>query len=361
MEKYGQGGSVDGLLVEVKLKTDVWGISDPYTLVSIMSETSIDNFYESGVADNTFIIAGSSVKGDAIIPVITIRGDLGGSGTSVDEIFLHKREFPVSESDHFDWREVEDDLPGFTPAGDGDASGGYYGAYTGSSWLSSNDMDFTFLGDAFDYSFVGKMTPIAMMRTGGSGDGYKVVLKVDDTNTGDVLQSTEAVRVDDNLVIRAFAFSSIDWPPFQIPDRIGHGSNYDVDEFTDSNINLFLQADDETDIIHVDFVWFPNIGGRNYLVRLAEGRGFYSNSNTYVTIDATSGMAYTHWKTSDAVASIFEIHGQSLRDLRINRGVDSQFRMLFSTTAQSLEYDAGVKALVRVQGIYATIFPFSEA
>ena len=338
---YNMDEQIDGALIDCEVETFAWGTSDPYDTVAIMSEETVDNNYD-GSNDNTFTVASTAVKGDAIVPIFTIKGGNVGGVTDVGSVILHKRKIAAGGgADHLDWREGETHLSGWSTTVDSANSNGNYAYYIGDD---SGDT-FGWASDTPDRYMLGKVSPIIVMRLAAADDNYTVYLKSVLSSIDAIQQSTDEIRIEDQVQTwRAYSFSTLDLPPAAIPEWVDHGTNIALEDFFGGLVEILVDADDPGDHIHLDFAWFPKVDGGNFLteIRTPGGTSYLDDGQTnYLLVDCTIGPPLT--------------------DLMIFKGHDSQFRILGQGNAGSARvWQKDWTFKVSIEGVYATVYPFSE-
>ena len=366
MERYHLGGlasddQADGVLLECGVETFAWGTSDPYNPRTIMGENDVDNCYD-GTHDNTFTVPATSVKGDAILPIIRINGANLTSVNDIGSVILHKRQLPAGASaDHLDWREAEDHL-GWNNTVSAAASGGNFRYVQGDDSGETFDWD----GDTPQLDMMGKVAPIVMMKCASADDNYTMRLKSALSSNDSIQQFTDKVYIEDFVTVwKAVSFSTVDLPPAAIPRWVDQPAQIAIEDFFGGIVEIIVEADDASDIIHVDFAWFPKVDGGNYLAEIKSpgGTAHITDLQTnYMLIDCTAGAAYILTYLDDRVYDMFIASGPPLTDLMIFAGYDSQFRLLGQSNGGSgREWEREWEFRVSIVGLFMTVYPFSVA
>ncbi len=361
---YNKEDQIDGTLIDCEVETFAWGTSDPYTPIAIKATEDVDNTYDD-THDNTFTVASSLVKGDAIIPIIKVTGNDIGGVLDIGILYIHKKQFPIGDGDHLDWKEAEDSSGGgWTDAADGSRSHGEYTHATGTI-LSTFGINWTSVTP--NEQLAGKVVPVICLWTSDSSDKFTMYLQARHTG-GHTWKDSDKLRIEAlGVTAQVYNFSALDLPPVVIPDWVGATSWPSFADYFGGYFSFFCTGDAADDRINIDFFWFPVVDGGNYLAKLVTTTEsimavIQDDKDTYLLIDATSGAAIVLATANDRVQDMWTVYGPPLTDMMIFKGYDTQFRLLGTgLTGGVYTHQIEFEYEVTVSGIYATVYPFQEA
>jgi hypothetical protein len=370
-----------GIQIDCEVMTKAWATSDPESPIEIVSATEIVG-HDDAADDNYVVVPSSSIKGDALFPIITVEPL--GTSEDFDKIFLYSRSMKVGANTNLDWIEAEDFIPlhGGTVVPDADASGGNYVTYDGSGSI-------WYYLPAFDSTYLGKVTPVVTCKVSHSLTRYTIkVQTIHLVQYGAivVLQETNEMEISESssdmtrwqLCTR---FGELDIPPFPVPDNITDDT---VPSITDYIQGQTIGSDLVGTLVRLVFTETTDPFGGHLLIDsfclakasefVVEGRAAkeYRTVKSQVHKCVVSALADTINAINiagveDVLHYTIDKYGSPLEDLILPRGYDHRIRMMcghvidrgFANERDVIYIDH--RREVTIDGIFGTIYPFEEA
>ena len=327
-----------------------WATSDPETLVSIVTETAMQN-RDDGTYDNFVIVPDSSIKGDAIIPVVKITLD---PGTAANSVIVHKRRMIVGSNTNLDYIEAED------ATSTTEFSSGADVACSGGNCLTSTDANaqfwksFTAIG--FDSTYLGNISILACVYI-PTGSTYTIEAGIS-ADGSSYLSSKERVSLAGTSTWKLLQFGGISLPPSALVERFTDDTTIEIGPWATKNIGLLADFSRTAGSgeCKVDFF---------VLAKEGEFLGTFTSfdGNTVgaygIFIDAVSDVFWVD-SLSDSIINSFVLQGRSADQLIMGAGFDYRLRF-FSHLLSSDLIVQGESNAATIYGIYGTIFPFEES
>jgi len=362
MEGYGHidiAANSYGIECVVQLMTEAWATSDPFTLNTIVSQTTLDNNNDAS-NDNYLTVPNSSIKGDGVLPVIDVEFNLY-STYYITHMLLHKKKELTGTVDDLDWFEAEDMTDPFsewTTTVDSAASDG-----NKEISVVNEHANIRFnLSSSIDRTYLGKVVPIICTKHASSGtvtcwirwypttysSGFRTLVEFD----FGVGNSDWRIAVSDQ---------EFDLPPLEIPSHVDESSTPTIGSYL-SQIPFDIDFYDGTSLItdlEFDFLWLPTTDD---WISLAVNEDTYWLDGSITRFDSRTGNV-TIIDSSDRLLHIPKHYGRPISDLIFEKGYDHRLSILGwrAVTASSGGYTKQNTFDVTVKGIYVTIYPFNEA
>jgi hypothetical protein len=356
METYMQTGRADteyGIVVECEVMTKPWATSDPSSLTTIQSQTTIENT-DDGTYDNYVEIAESAVKGDAIFPVIRIQNK---EATSAYRYFVHHFKEADGLSTNKDMHEISisggwlQRLGSWADQSDSTAASGTRvetSSATGAIYGVLEDFD-------LDHAYMGKVTPWVRAKTEAATE-YDIRVQL---LWGSSILEQTAYQTVDQTTWETFFFEEVDIPPTGVPGRITDASSPDISQFL-GNIRFEIYAIRTTGSgdLHLDILGLSN--AKNF-VAIFEGSYLSAAGTEYLEIERPTETfgEYTSAGRLSAAQSSWGKYGTPISRLMFEKGYDHRLR--FHSAKSSLDDDKDHETYITVLGLYATMTPFEES
>lgn len=321
-----------------------WATSEPDSLQTIVSSTSIDN-YDDASHDNSVIVPNSAIKGDAVLPVIEISNT---GGTMPSGFLMYVRRMYTTNNTNLDIMEGESFSNGSTLS-DPDVSNDAYITLT-------HDEIYRDL-PSLDRTYLGKITPMIVARSDGSTSfqpGVNIYL-------GIVNGASQTVTINASVTLPStwamIAFPEIDIPLIPTLERY---SESEVGSLVHGHtIKVLANKISGTGALEVDYM---------VIAKASEWIAMFDSekdidSNLTVIIDSTEKTSLLDNTTSFEIYALAK-QGSRYEDLILRSGFDYRIRFLFigsNIASSAYHYYHDTTADVTVKGLYATVYPFEES
>jgi len=338
-----------GIACSIVLQTKPRPTSDPETLVTAKSQTTIEGT-DYGGDDCSIVVESSALKGDALLPVIEIVG-AGGGGNDLTKLLVHKRKMRDGAQTNLDFIEGEDMAgTGWSNFADATASGG--------SCKRTNDASTNKLSiamPAFDSTYLGIVAPVVVAKI-TAGTTYKVRFTID--VNGREVESTGWQEVTNDEWDIYHKLGELNLPPFPVPERVKDDTTPTIAQFVAANVTFNIQAERLTgsDYIFIDFIVLPVIDDFFALFLNSDSAILGAGTNT-LQVDSVSEHSYL-LDSSDYMLDSWSKRGPRLSDLILESEYDHRIRF-FAWNGD--EFDSSWQISVTIKGIWTTTIPFGES
>lgn len=342
------------VLAEFEVMTKAWGTSDPDAPVTAVEATDIINQDDGESNINYITLEASSIKGDGLIPIVKISGDVSAATGPhyTTRLFLHMKRVEIGESSNRDWMTADIDY---------------------------NDS----LSDATEAGeYLGRLSPITGAAA-ASGATHDINFFTRSSNMDDEVYSNDSwIRITNTTPQVIYQFNEINVPPWAVPDWVTDDSSPTL-----AGYNSFLRIGvderliDGSGSVSFSFLWVPKVDGANWF-----GMADYTEQTYYspcglvsdpggaleytvVWFDAISGTVY-QTDNNGILMYDWDLAGKTLYGFVMQNGYDWKVRVAgMEVTPPELdvppepdeEYGDDIPYELTVMGLWVTIFPFNEA
>lgn len=341
----------DGIIYEIELMTEAWATSDPTSLVTVVAVTGIYNHDDAG-HNNYVNVPSSSIKGDAVFPVVKMIRTGGTVPYNTTNIFVYRREMIVGANTNLDWFEAEDVAGGgWTTPASGLSSAGEHARYVG----VGSSLIFI-IPSTWDETYKGKFVLVVSAHV-DSGSTFTIQPKV---NFGGarVIELNTIELVGHALANwKLLIFDEVDLPPYSVPDHATLSDYWSV-------------------YVQVDVVRTAGSGGIDVDFMVAakadlwimegyadtSGGGLDHTGTNYLLIDYLNESLHIFNLSDELSDASYSRYGPSFKDLILRKGMDHRFRFMGSGfDASHGDYTIDPQYNITVYGLYGTVYPFEEA
>jgi hypothetical protein len=376
MARMGQRGRDQeyGIQIDCEVMTKAWATSDPETLIPITTVSNLDN-HDDAADDNFVIIQDSDIKGDALLPVITVDPDV----VSINTLIVYSRAMRVGANTNLDWIEGEDYFEASGSASttvDANASNGEYAHDSGSTVF------FRYYLPEFDSTYLGHVTPIISARTSSSGTTYSIIVRLRRYLMEGIIETILGSKSDAAWYISNAAlwcllhgFGEIDMPGIPIPDYITDDTSPTIGEYIKGQVSapapvdgiiveLYATRTGGSGSLQVD--WLCLAKADEFIVKgqSQQRTGYVDDDGYHLEFGALSdGFAVLYNDpTPDRLKCTWQKYGMPMRGFILLKGFDHRLRFITAYYYDDPPETRPISTFdVTIKGIYGTVFPFEES
>lgn len=336
-----------GIRCQCQVAIKAWATSDPASPATIKTSTSIQNFTD-GSNVNYVIVENSSIKGDAVIPIVDYdRTD--SESQLIAYMYVHRKRMVVGNTDTQDFIDSDDFSPAWTHVADASVCGGDYERTT---TTDGSQVGYTFFS-GMDRTYFGRISPIMCAKTSGEYTAY-----VSLTQTAAVVEQNDPVTID-SASWKLYKLGQLDFPIIDPPDYIPVANCDSWLLVAYLNLDVALVSAGNLDF---DFLWIPKAD--DWITHISsidpDSSANSLDTGDNLLIDGFTGSVYngSPLPPTYTLISVWNVDGPKI-DLVLEKGFDHKISFLASDENDLFRH--AFEADVTVYGLYATIFPFETA
>lgn len=358
---YRGGGQKYGMVLNIEVSTRPYGTSNPTSLATLKTATSIDNAHDA-TYDNTLTILDGAIKGVGAMPVLMISPD---AATNCDRLLLHRKTLPAGSalSTRFDVWEVEDmqvEGGSWGAVADGNASDGDY-RRTNSAAGILLATPFNHYSGLAPRPFFGKITPILVNCWSDNGSSYRARFRMASGLTGSIVVYSNWVTVPARTTGEEFVlytFTELDFPPSPWPPEWVADASWGA-RF--SNTVLKLEVDQISGSGYVNLDWLFVASSHDFISVFEAGSGADLVTGSRMWIDPFNQAAYTENASGNYYRHDHWFkYGSPYERMIMGKGYDHRLRFVFWRDADDT-YVRTAAHTITIYGLHLTIFPFETS
>jgi hypothetical protein len=341
-----------------------------------VSGATVYNHDDAG-HNNYLIVDSADIKGEGIIPYIYMKYNSGATGIS-DSVIVHLRKMRTTDNSRLDWIEGED-FTNLSTQADTAASDGNYGEQS----TPGDSFAHTTISSSVDRTYIGMVQPIASVRLLSASDTYRIYCESAILGpTGPTYARTNKIEMfwnsvaSDSRYVILFGWNAVPFPMFDIPKGIDEGSSPTLGAFISnaSYINIkWEEVGSAAGGFGVDWLYLASV---NDWLGLLWSSDWDWNTSYAMVLDAISEQSYVVNTSTYEVRAPARKYGPPYRKAIMRKGWDWRITFILGSiydaayTYSNVDHSPGAGYMkaqpisdsiyVNVEGIYFTLYPFSE-